>query len=209
MTEKGKTMQTPFWEQSYQEDNITTFGIEPNQTICERWQAFSADGTVLDVGCGEGKNAIFLAQKGFQVDAFDLSEAGIAKLKRLAAKEQVTLNAWVQDLRNFKFVTPYDVITSHGTLHFVTRAEWTAFIHQAKAATRPGGMHIIQIFTNRIPASPDIAPFIRGLAEEGELARLYADWHLLESRAYIFDDQHPGVPKHHHASNKIVAQKSF
>jgi len=58
------------------------------------------------VGCGEGENAIFLAQKGFHVDAFDLSEVGIAKLKRLAAEEHVTLKAWVQDLGEYEFSPP-------------------------------------------------------------------------------------------------------
>ena len=57
----------------------------------------------------------------------------------------------------------------------------------------------MQIFTNRIPASPDIGPFVQGLAEEGELAHLYDDWQMLELRTYIFDDRHPGVAPHQHA----------
>ena len=65
----------------------------------------------------------------------------------------------------------------------------------------------MQIFTNKIPASPDIEPFVKGLANEGELFDLYADWEIIETKSYIFEDEHPRVEKHFHASNKIVARK--
>lgn len=200
-------MKKPFWEESYMVDDVATFGIEPNTTIQERWPMFEKKGTVLDVGCGEGKNAIFLAQKGFVVDAFDISESGIEKLKRLASKNHVKVSAWVQDLRNYHFDKEYDVIISHGTLHFVAKQDWKNFILKAKKKTKSGGMHIIQIFTNKIPTSLDIAPFIKGLADEGELFKLYNDWEIIETKSYIFEDEHPGVEKHFHASNKIVAMK--
>ncbi len=200
-------MNKPFWEDSYKDDDVTTFGIKPNPTIEERWSMFTKNGEVLDVGCGEGKNAIFLAQKGFVVDAFDISESGIEKLKRLALKNHVEVNAWVQDLRDYGFEKEYDVFTSHGTLHFVSKQEWKNFIKRSKEKTKDGGMHIMQIFTNKVPASPDIAPFVKGLADEGELFELYSDWKIVETKSYIFEDEHPGVQKHLHASNKIVAMK--
>ena len=120
-------MSEPFWEDSYKFEDVATFGIEPNPTIKEKWPLFAEGGIVLDVGCGEGKNAIYLTQKGFIVDAFDISESGIDKLKRLAAKSNVIINAWVQDLRGYDFQKEYDVVTTHGTLHFVTKQEWKNF----------------------------------------------------------------------------------
>ena len=96
-------MNNPFWEESYKDDDVATFGTGPNPAIEERWPTFAKNGAILDVGCGEGKNAIFLAQKGFVVDAFDVSESGIEKLKRLALKNHVRVNAWVQDLRDYDF----------------------------------------------------------------------------------------------------------
>ncbi len=200
-------MNEPFWEASYKVDDVATFGIEPNPTIQERCPLFTKSGKVLDVGCGEGTNAIFLAQKGFVVDAFDISESGIKKLKQLASKNHVDISAWVQDLRDYDFEKEYDVVTSHGTLHFVTKQEWKKFILKAKQKTNNGGIHIMQIFTNKIPASSEIAPFVRGLANEGELFELYDDWKIIETKSYIFEDEHPGVEKHFHASNKIVAMK--
>jgi len=202
-------MKKPFWEKTYKDDNITTFGIEPNSMIKERWPMFVKNGSVLEVGCGEGKNAIFLAQKGFSVDAFDISASGISKLKHLALKNQVVLNAWVQDLCKYDFKKEYDVVTSHGTLHFVSKLDWKNFIQKSKKRTRIGGIHIMQIFTNKIPASPDIAPFVKGLADDDELFGLYNDWNIIETKSYVFEDEHPGVEKHSHASNKIIAMKDY
>lgn len=71
----------------------------------------------------------------------------------------------------------------------------------------PSGIHIMQIFTDTVPASPDIAGFAIGLAKDGEIAELYKDWEILQFRSYVFEDEHPGVPKHFHASNKLVARK--
>lgn len=96
---------------------------------------------------------------------------------------------------------------SFGTLHFVKKEDWKNFLLNAKENTKEHGIHIIQLFTNVLPASPDIAPFAVGLAEDEEIKELYADWNILQFKSYTFEDEHPGVPRHYHASNKIVAQK--
>jgi cyclopropane fatty-acyl-phospholipid synthase-like methyltransferase len=201
-------MNKPFWEESYLKDDISTFGIEPNVTIKEFLNLYHKDWNILDVGCGEGKNDVFLAKQGFQnIDAFDISEAGIEKLKRIAKINEVGINAWVQDLCHFDFSKKYDLLMSHGTLHFVTKDDWYKFIIKAKEYTNKNGIHIIQIFTNKLPASPDIAPFVKGLSDEGELEIIYQDWEIIQFKSYTFEDEHPGAPKHYHAANKIVARK--
>ena len=65
----------------------------------------------------------------------------------------------------------------------------------------------MQIFTDSVPASEEIAPFAIGLAKDGELKELYTDWEILQFKSYVFEDEHPNVPKHLHASNKIAARK--
>ena len=94
-----------------------------------------------------------------------------------------------------------------GTLHFVAKDEWKRFINKAKKYTNIGGIHIIQIFTDAVPASEDIAPFAIGLAKDEEIKELFTDWEILQFKSYVFEDEHPNVPKHLHASNKIVARR--
>lgn len=201
-------MNQPFWEKSYQDDSVSTFGVVPNISILDFEKFFKKDWNILDVGCGEGKNPIYLANNGYKnIDAFDISQNAINKLNKLAEKDNLQINSWVQDLCQFEFNREYDLIMSHGTLHFVSKMAWRNFLFSAKKNTNIGGIHIIQIFTNKLPASPDIAPFAIGLADENELAEIYSDWETLEFKSYVFEDEHPGAPKHFHATNKIIVRK--
>lgn len=197
----------PFWEKSYQEDDTIAFSDQPNTTITEFEHLLHMQSKVLEAGCGEGQNAVYLAQKGYQVDAFDLSEHGIAKLKRRCEQSNAQVNAFVADLTTYQFKQYYDMIRCFGTLHFVDKDGWKRFISNAKEYTNIGGIHIMQIFTDAVPASEDIAPFAIGLAKDGEMKELYTDWDILQFKSYVFEDEHPNVPKHMHASNKIVARR--
>ena len=197
----------PFWEKSYQEYDTIAFSNKPNTTITEFEHLINNQSKILEVGCGEGQNAIYLAGKGYLVDAFDLSEHGITKLIHRCKLSNTQVNAFVADLTTYQFEQNYDMIICFGTLHFVAKNEWKRFINNAKKYTNIGGIHIIQIFTDTIPVSEDIAPFAIGLAKDEEIKELYTDWEILQFKSYVFEDEHPNVPKHLHASNKIVARR--
>ena len=202
-------MNIPFWEETYQNDNIFTFGPEPNASLVEVQRFLEFSDNIIDVGCGDGHNVLYLAKEGYKnIDAFDISENAIAKLHRIAARDNLSsINGWVENLCEFKFVKQYKLIMSFGTLHFVRKEDWIKFILKAKEATVVGGINIIQLFTDTVPASSDIAPYAIGLAKDGEIKELYSDWEIISFKSYVFEDEHPNVPKHLHASNKIVARR--
>jgi tellurite methyltransferase len=83
-------MEQPFWEQTYADLNATTFG-EPSEEIRKLVHLLPPRAKVLDLGCGEGRNALFLAQAGFDVTVVDISEAGIRKLRFVAERENLAL----------------------------------------------------------------------------------------------------------------------
>ena len=199
----------PFWEETYRNSNINTFSAEPNGTILEFEHLLKKDSAILEAGCGEGQNVSYLAKSGYSdIDAFDLSEAGISKLNMVCEREGLRINAFVDDLTKYHFTKTYDLVMTFATLCFVEKDKWRHFIEDAKEHTNPNGIHIIHTFTNTVPASPDIAPFAIGLADEGEILDLYSDWEVLQFKTYVFDDEHPNVPKHQHAVNKLVARKN-
>ncbi len=198
----------PFWEKAYRSDNIMSFSTSPNSTVEEFENLINKQSNILDVGCGEGQNVLYLAKQGFSnIDAFDISQAGIEKLKKLCLLHHVGINAFVQDLASYKFEKKYDLIMSFATLCFVEKSIWKRFIEDAKSNTKAGGIHIMHIFTDTVPASDDIKPFAVGLAHDGEIKESYDDWEILRFHSYVFEDEHPDVPKHLHSVNKIVARR--
>ncbi len=201
-------MKIEFWEDYFKDDSTFLFGGNPNQTIVDYEHLFDKKWSILDVGCGDGKNSFYLAKQGFEnIDAFDISETAIAKIERLCKKEKVNINTKISTVADFEFNKQYDLVLSFGVYHFMAKEEWISFIEKSKRNTNIGGIHIIQMFNDSIAPTPDIEPYAIGMAKDGEIKELYSDWEIIEYLSYTFNDEHPGVPLHQHASNKLVARK--
>jgi 2-polyprenyl-3-methyl-5-hydroxy-6-metoxy-1,4-benzoquinol methylase len=70
----------------------------------------------LDLGCGSGSNAIFLAQHGFRVTAVDFASSAIAKARRRAAAANVSIEFVSDDLTHpRRLVGPFDFLVDYGT----------------------------------------------------------------------------------------------
>lgn len=200
-------MEKPYWEKTYRDLTISTFSTRPDRNLAEYAHIIPVPSTVLDVGCGEGRNSIFLAKMGHIVDAFDISEAGNWKSKIIAASQNVAINFWVQSLENFQFEKEYDVILSQGVLHLPEKEKRDIFIEKIKENTKIGGLNFIGIFTNRLPATPDNAPFTKSLFDVGELPEKYYDWEIIHHLEGTFTDSHPDDIIHEHAFERIIARK--
>lgn len=99
------------WNERYGADEYV-FGLEPNDFLREQAVKLSL-GKVLSLGEGEGRNAVWLADQGFDVWSVDLSPVGVAKTLRLAESHGVTVHAIVGDLADY-VIEPdtWDVIVS-------------------------------------------------------------------------------------------------
>lgn len=198
-----------FWEAGYATPDVSTMG-GPNHDIVELSTALPPHARVLDLGCGEGRNAFFLAGLGHRVSAVDLSAAGIAKLARLADEAGLELSAEVADLNDYAVTGDWDLIMAHGVIDYLDPEVWRTLCAAIRAHTVPGGYnaYTCMLFTDEYPAPPEFvaAGFKHSLAA-GELAGSYAGWQIARHDRYVKWDQHPGIPIHCHPVDKLVARR--
>jgi tellurite methyltransferase len=196
----------PFWEAVYDSREGSAFG-EPSNLVVSLAETLSAGATVLDLGCGDGRHALFFASHGFDVTAVDISESGIRKTRSLASDGGLTLRVEVADMRSYHFDRQFDLIISYGCLHLLERTEWKPLLERIKAHTLAGGKNFVTVFTDAISLPPDLKPFCIGLFREGELFQHYIDWQVEFQRSYVLADEHPGDIHHVHHLNEIVARR--
>ena len=162
---------------------------------------------LLDIGCGEGRNAVFFARNGYQVTAFDLSTIGVEKTKEMAAEAGVSLVAFKADLLEYRLEASFDVLFSTGTLHYIPNELRAEILDNYKQHTNPEGMHVFSVFVSKpfIPQAPD-AEASAHFWVSGELFTYYHDWMIEFCAEEIFDCTSSGVP-HQHAVNRIIARR--
>jgi SAM-dependent methyltransferase len=166
---------------------------------------------VLDVGCGEGKNAAYLAERGAAVLAVDVSPHAI----RNARSAWPTLNidwriADVLGLRNLTGARSFDLVIAYGLLHCMKSSEDVAkVIDELKDATGRGGYNILCAFNERQQdiqaAHPNFHPTL--LPHRFYIER-YSEWDLLYATDTDLVETHPhNSIRHTHSLTRILARK--
>lgn len=135
-------MNPAFWNTRYQE-NETVYGTKPN-LFFQRFIDTHKPGTLLLPAEGEGRNALYAAAKGWQVDAFDFSDVAKEKAVSLAAKQKLNINYWVQDLQTFKAEKKYDAVALI-YVHLPERLR-KAFHRQVYDSLKSGGFLVFEAF---------------------------------------------------------------
>lgn len=83
----------------------------------------TADAHVLDLGCGQGRDALLFARHGFNVTGVDISPTGIGQMMSRAKSEQLPVTGIVSDIRRFESDRVYDVVLLDRTLHMLSEPE--------------------------------------------------------------------------------------
>jgi 2-polyprenyl-3-methyl-5-hydroxy-6-metoxy-1,4-benzoquinol methylase len=132
-----------FWDDRYS-DKEYVYGILPNDFFKEQLDKLKP-GRLLQLGEGEGRNAVYAAKKGWQVDAVDSSEPARVKALDLAKKYDVSINYRIQSLKDFKpEQSAYDAV---GIIFVHMEYELSRIVHSyAIEALKPGGKIILQVF---------------------------------------------------------------
>ena len=135
-------------------------------------------GKALDLGCGQGRNALFLAQHGFEVTAVDQNELALEILQSIVEQEDLEMTVGLYDINSANLKQSYDLIVSTVVLMFLQADRIPAIIRNMQDQTNPGGYNLIvcAIDTEDYPCQ---VPFSFTF-KEGELADYYKDWELVK-----------------------------
>lgn len=137
-------------------------------------------GKMLDVGCGSGRNSLFLNQQGFDVDAWDINTDSIQKLNQIIEAEHINhLQTSVRDLNQDTGIHDhYDFICCTVVMMFLQAETIPPLIQQMQNATKPQGFNLIvcAMDTEDYPAQADFPFAFRA----GELSDYYRGWSILK-----------------------------
>jgi SAM-dependent methyltransferase len=134
------------WNQRYGEPAFA-YGSEPNDFLAANAERYlPPQGEILCLAEGEGRNAVFLARRGFRVTGVDSSAVGLAKARTLAEQHGVKIRTIVADLGEFDLgIERWDGIVS---IWCHTPSELRGRLHRSVvAALRPGGVLLLEAYT--------------------------------------------------------------
>jgi len=124
------------------------FGKRPAEFLSQNYHYLPFEGTVLDMGMGEGRNAVFLAQKGFKVTGIDISSVAIKKSHLLAKEYGVKIKTIAASMKDYKIEpASFDAIIC---FYYVDRE----LIEKIKTWLKPNGILIYEAFTIRQRVHP-------------------------------------------------------
>ena len=148
------------------------YGTEPNDFLVSVTDRILGGGKVLSLGEGEGRNAAWLAGRGYRVTAVDLSSVGLRKAERLAVAQEARIETVVADLAEYQIQQgEWDGIISF-FCHMPPDVRRKIF-GQVFRGLKPGGVFILEAFTpdqlqydTGGPPTADLMMTAKGLKEE-------------------------------------------
>lgn len=190
------------FEKEYAETKGTYWGLKPSKRLIYLETLLKGKSKSLDLGCGTGKAAIYLAKKGHIVTAMDISETAISKLNDYAKKEKLKIKTFVADLESYKIKDEYDLIIASFSIHFLPKRKVYRLIKNMKNKTKKNGYNFIGVF-RKGEGNKNKYRF-----QNGELSKMYSDWEIISYKEFSKEEKHGRNGKlHTHAISNLIAQK--
>lgn len=153
------------------------WGPGPGRLVAgmDRWVDLDQPGTVLDAGCGDGKNSLYLEGQGFQVLGVDQSRTALAALRRRAAiaGQRIRGRYVAADIEDFATDETFDVVISYGLYHCLDRDRRAVVHRRVQDQVKPGGVVLFTCLIDGVPLAADHFDVQVWLPSESEVLNLF------------------------------------
>lgn len=137
------------YDQTYQQ-NQHVFGAEAENILKHFVKAIDISHPVLDIGIGQGRNAFFLAEKGYSVDGIDPSSVSVKTVKERAEKEGLPLRAYRSGYKDFTpEAMPYSAVLVFGLIQILDWDSIHLLISKLDEWTQKGSLIFVTAFSTK------------------------------------------------------------
>lgn len=209
------------WGKKYKKEKFY-WGLKPEVGLKEVLK-YAPKGVALDIGASEGRNSVFLAKNGFEVEAIDKVKVGLKKCKEIAKRYKLLIKTKVMNVRKFKFTeNKYSLVVAIDSLDFLKFSEIKKIVPQIKKSLKKRGILYLVVFSIKDPAFknckknlkmieyntfylPKFKTF-RHFFEKKELLNLLQDFEIIKFKEKKVKETHK-EKIHFHQLIKVIAKK--
>ena len=157
------------------------FGQEPYPLVADIL-SFKRHGCVLDLGCGDGRNTLFLARNGFSVEAVDFARIGLTRIENCASRENLPIKIRFADIRKDMFLDcNFDIVLMTFVSQYLTSEELVILFQKVQKYTRPGGLHAVAVIDEDSEYAKSKKAARWYFPETKDIEFCYKGWEILRS----------------------------
>jgi len=186
------------WDKRYDENDLPWDSGRPDTSLTNlvaRWP--DRGGRVLEIGCGTGTNAVWLAERGFEVTALDISTSAIVLAEKRCAEHEAQCRLLRGDFLTCALPGQYDLLFDRGCFHSLSGQEGgedgrRGFVRKAATCLKPGGLWF-SLMGNKDQVADEKGP--PRMSAEEICASVEPDFEVLRLESVLRDTgRDPAVP---------------